>query len=50
MDSDVACLKEMITRSGKKNFWAHVAVNPDFSHYSFHNNRGLLILFNFESY
>ncbi len=28
------------TRSEKKYFWVHVAVTPNFSHFSFHNKRG----------
>jgi transposase len=40
IDGNVACFDETITRSEKKNFWVHVAVNPNFSHFSFHNKRG----------
>jgi len=40
MNGNVACFDETGTRSEKKNFWVHVAVNPDFSHFSFHNKRG----------
>ena len=40
MDGNVACFDETGTRSEKKNFWVHVAVNPNFSHFSFHNKRG----------
>jgi transposase len=40
IDGNVACFDETGTRSEKKNFWVHVAVNPDFSHFSFHNKRG----------
>ena len=41
IDGNVACFDETGTRSEKKNFWVHVAVTPNFSHFSFHNKRGL---------
>ena len=40
IDGNVACFDETGTRSEMKNFWVHVAVNPNFSHFSFHNKRG----------
>ena len=40
IDGNVACFDETGTRSEKKNFWVHVAVTPNFSHFSFHNKRG----------
>jgi len=40
IDGNVACFDETGTRAEKKNFWVHVAVNPNFSHFSFHNKRG----------
>ncbi len=40
IDGNVACFDDTGTRSEKKNFWVHVAVTPNFSHFSFHNKRG----------
>jgi transposase len=40
MDGNVASFDETGTRSEKRILWVHVAVNPNFSHFSIHNKRG----------